>query len=97
MTGKGTTRSATTSLCLKTALLRFVFGAWGCVLTVVFLLFCQGDVPAFLAGGALRAKQVWARPAPEEELLACKAPLVFQTMEVRRSFVRLFVCSFVLF
>lgn len=42
----------------------------------------EADVPAFLAGGALRAKQVWSRPPVSEDLAACKLPLVFQTMEV---------------
>jgi hypothetical protein len=44
----------------------------------------EGDVPAFLAGGALRAKQVWARPPVSEALAQCQTALVFQTMEVRR-------------
>jgi hypothetical protein len=42
----------------------------------------DADLPAFLAGGALRAKQVWSRPAVSEDLASCRVPLVFQTMEV---------------
>ena len=40
------------------------------------------DLPEFLKGGALRAKQVWDRPEVPSEIKKSEQALVFQTMEV---------------